>query len=194
MLREYSWTHWVITTPILIPSFSICWQTASLRNEETLKRSDSEANGFVLKTQRQLTNGCHHGGGMNGGKNSRINYGDEFCSIYMSLYLIDDLETLGVWEGGEMKRDSRRQSKDVERKQFKKWAKNRSINQLSIRSFSYRLSPFCPFWRRLIPLRPLHYHPSSPPICPSPPTQLFFPLLSFSFSINILQRKSHQAV
>lgn len=35
MLREYSWTHWVITTPILISSFSICCQTASLRNKET---------------------------------------------------------------------------------------------------------------------------------------------------------------
>lgn len=48
MLPEYSWTHWVITTPILISSYHICCHTASLCNEEMLQH-DFEANGFILK-------------------------------------------------------------------------------------------------------------------------------------------------
>lgn len=40
----------------------------------------------------------YRGEGMNGSKHSRMNYRDEFCSIYMSLDLIYDLQTVGERE------------------------------------------------------------------------------------------------
>lgn len=143
MLREYSWTHWVITTPILISSFSICCQTASLRNKETeqlrgkwIHFKDAEA-ADKWKSSCRRRNECWQ-------KQQNKLQGRVLFHLHVCLsdrWLINT----GKVRAWEMECDSGRHgAKRLRQKQFKKWAKiDWSI------SFNYRasclhfFSPFC---------------------------------------------------
>lgn len=146
----------------------------SLRWRETPKRSDSEkANGFILKTQRQLTNGCHHGGRGNERRQKQRNKlrGRVRFHLHVSE---SDRWLINTGGGKERGRDGvwfqDTEGKDAEREQFK----NRLINQLPTqRSSSLR---FCPTFFSSLSTR----HPP--------------PVLFFLFSLqNLLWKKSHQA-
>lgn len=143
MLREYSWTHWVITTPILISSFSICCQTASLRNKETeqlrgkwIHFKDAEA-ADKWKSSCRRRNECWQ-------KQQNKLQGRVLFHLHVCLsdrWLINT----GKVRAWETECDSGRHgAKMLRQKQFKKWAKiDWSI------SFNYRasrlhfFSPFC---------------------------------------------------
>lgn len=58
---KYSWSQWGNTTSLLIPSALIPKLHPSVM-EKRCKWGNSEANGFISRTARRLTNGCHHKG------------------------------------------------------------------------------------------------------------------------------------
>lgn len=123
MLWENSWTHWVITAPILIPSFSNFVGKLHLfameGNAETQRLW--KANGFILKTQRPLTNGCHHGGRGNERRQKQLNKlrGRVRFHLHVSE---SDRWLINTGGGRERGRDGvwfqDREGKDAEREQF----------------------------------------------------------------------------